>query len=200
MSAGMLMVLMDPPAGLEAEFQDWYDFEHAPERARIPGFHTASRWVCVEGWPRYMACYDLETVGVLDEEPYRAISGDNFSPWSKRILPRALGRQRLALEQVGPAVGHTREDSHGLVLLRFRGRRAESLERAVTVLAVPSVCQTRIFVTAAAAPEESAIIVDAPATALVPAWSAAELADALGPEARHLLGVWRYTRYMRTSM
>jgi hypothetical protein len=200
MSAGMLMVLMDPPAGLEAEFQDWYDFEHSPERARIPGFHTASRWVCVEGWPRYMACYDLETVDVLQEEPYRAISGDNFSPWSKRILPRALGRQRLALEQVTGGSARTREESHGLVLLRFRGQHAPSLQGGVEALAVPAVCQTRVFVTTLTSPDESAIVIDSPATALVPAWSAAELAEALGSDAQHLLGVWRYTRYMRTNM
>ena len=28
----LLLVLMEPPAGMEAEFNDWYDTEHLPER------------------------------------------------------------------------------------------------------------------------------------------------------------------------
>ena len=194
------MVLMDPPAGLEAEFQDWYDLEHTPERARISGFRSASRWVCVEGWPRFMACYDLESLEVLQEGAYRAISGENFSPWSRRILPRAFGRERLALEEVTAGFGALHEHSRGLVLLRFRGRPGEPLRRALEGLRLPTVCRSRVFVTPEAEPEESAVVIEAPATALIPAWRADELAGWLGPAAERLLGVWRYTRYVRTNV
>lgn len=196
----MLMVLMDPPAGLEAEFQEWYDLEHTPERARISGFQSASRWVCVDGWPRFMACYDLESLDVLQEPPYRAISGENFSPWSRRILPHALGRERLALEEVTAGLGPLREESRGLALLRFRGRHRDAISRAMDALGLPAVCRARLFLGQAPGPDESVILIEAPATALIPIWGAAELADCLGPAAQHLLGVWRYTRYLRTSM
>ena len=192
----MLMVLMDPPSGLEAEFQDWYDMEHTPERARISGFLSASRWVCLDGWPRFMACYDLESVEVLGQEPYRAISGDSFSPWSKRILPRTLGRERLVLEAEAPGDEPIREESRGLALLRFRGRQAGALRTALQGLALPAVCRARLFLAA----EESVVVIEAPATALIPAWPAAELARCLDQDAQRLLGVWRYTRYLRTSM
>ena len=195
----MLMVLMDPPAGLEAEFQDWYDLEHTPERARISGFQSASRWVCIEGWPRFMACYDLESLDVLQERAYRTISGDNFSPWSRGILPRAFGRERLALEQLTPGLSALRQESRGLVLLRFRGHEGDALQLALEALALPAVCRPRVFVTGTGEPEESTIVIEAPATALIPAWSADELADWLRAAAERLLGVWRYTRYVRTG-
>ena len=100
---GFLMVTMEPPAGLEEEFNDWYDTEHVPERQAVPGFETATRYVCLEGWPRYLALYDLAAPEVIDGPEYRAISGAHFSPWTKRILQRVRGFYRLFGEQVYPA-------------------------------------------------------------------------------------------------
>ena len=57
-SKGLLLVTMEPPASLEDEFNDWYDTEHFPQRRGLPGFESASRWVCIEGWPRWAALYD----------------------------------------------------------------------------------------------------------------------------------------------
>src|SRR3546814_3022829 len=51
---GFLMVTMEPPAAIEEEFNDWYDTEHVPERAAVDGFETAQRYVCVDGFPRYI--------------------------------------------------------------------------------------------------------------------------------------------------
>ena len=101
-SKGLLLVTMEPPASLEDEFNDWYDTEHFPQRRGLPGFESASRWVCIEGWPRWAALYDLESVGVLDSPAYHAVSGPNSTPWSKRILPRTIGRMRVVAEQVAP--------------------------------------------------------------------------------------------------
>lgn len=127
---GFLMVTMEPPATLEEEFNDWYDTEHLPERERIPGFESARRFVCVSGWPRYVAFYDLEDPGVLDRAPYRAISGSNFTPWSKRILTRVRGLYRALGPQIHPGnaiIG----PSTALVLLRFGNVRAGDATAAV---------------------------------------------------------------------
>lgn len=115
---GFLLVTMEPPATLEEEFNDWYDTEHLPERERIPGFESARRFVCVSGWPRYVAFYDLTEPGVLDQPPYRAISGSSFSPWSKRILTRVRGLYRALGPQIWPGTA-TIGASTALVLLRF---------------------------------------------------------------------------------
>lgn len=116
---GFLMVMMEPPSTLEEEFNDWYDTEHVPERKAVAGFETATRFVCVAGWPRYVAFYDLRDAAVIDEPGYQAISGTRFSPWSKRILTRARGLYRAYGEQVYPGRALTGPMTQ-LLLIRFR--------------------------------------------------------------------------------
>jgi hypothetical protein len=103
MSAAALVVLMEAPASLEEEFNDWYDTEHFPQRVALPGFIQGRRWVCVQGWPRYLAVYDLIDSDALCSRAYRDVSAENSTPWSRRILPRTLGRQRLILEALNQA-------------------------------------------------------------------------------------------------
>jgi len=122
---GILLVTMEPPAVLEEEFNDWYDNEHVPERRAIPGFINGLRMVCVKGWPRYLAVYDLEHVSVLDSPGYLDVSGDNFSPWSKRVLNRVRGQYRAAGEQVYPGRAATGVFAR-LLLIRLRGVPLES--------------------------------------------------------------------------
>lgn len=117
---GLLLAMMEPPASLEEEFADWYDTEHVPERLRIPGFLSGLRFVCVQGWPRFVAVYDLSSAQVLDDEGYRAVSGVNFSPWSKRILARVRGQWRAAGTQVHPGHAVTGR-CVSMTLMRFRG-------------------------------------------------------------------------------
>ena len=94
-NAALLIVTMEPPAPLEEEFNDWYDTEHFPQRRALPGFLSGSRWVCLDGWPRYLALYELSSLDALESPEYRAVSDLNSTPWSKRVLPRTAGRQRL---------------------------------------------------------------------------------------------------------
>lgn len=98
---GFLMVTMEPPSSLEEEFNDWYDTEHLPERRAIDGFLSGTRYVCLSGWPRYMAFYELRDANVLMEPGYQAICGDRYSPWSKRILQRVRGLYRASGEEIG---------------------------------------------------------------------------------------------------
>lgn len=101
MQRGVLMVTMEPPASLEEEFNDWYDKEHFPQRRALPGFLDASRWVCVDGWPRWLAIYELVSLAALESDAYRAVSGANATPWSQRVLPRTVGRTRVAAVSLG---------------------------------------------------------------------------------------------------
>lgn len=102
MSKGFLLVTMDPPAHLDDEFNDWYDTEHIPDRASIPGFETARRYVCISGWPKYLAFYDLEDTGVLERPSYKKASWGNFSPWTKRMVGKVRGQYRGSGEQIYP--------------------------------------------------------------------------------------------------
>ena len=150
----ILMVLMDPPAGDEQEFHHWYDYEHVPERARIPGIKTVQRYVCVEGWPRYMALYDLTHIGVLKEPAYMEVSGANFSPWSKRVIGAIRGWTRTEATQIAPGPASTGEKGVPLRLavLRMRGVSARHEEKLGAILqafvaGTPGVLQWRLFKT-----------------------------------------------------
>ena len=116
---GFLLVTMEPPAELEEEFNDWYDMEHIPGRGGIPGFETARRFVCVSGWPRYLALYDLAGIGVLDSPFYQQAAWASFSPWTKRMLGKVRGQYRASGEQIYPGDRLTSELAR-MVMIRFR--------------------------------------------------------------------------------
>ena len=99
---GMLLVLMQPPAHLEEEYNDWYDTEHLADRLSAPGFETGQRYVSAGGGPRtYIAVYDLADVHVLETPEYRKLSGSSFTPWTKRLM-RRIRRYRMLTEQIFP--------------------------------------------------------------------------------------------------
>src|SRR3954447_4620199 len=102
MSLGLLLAMMEPPPAMEEEFQDWYDTEHFPERAGCDGFVTAGRYICIDGWPRYLALYDLADTAVLRGPAYANIAVDRYSAWTNRIMPRVWGQYRADARQCFP--------------------------------------------------------------------------------------------------
>jgi hypothetical protein len=100
MKRPVLFVTMEPPSQMEEEFNAWYDTEHLPERRVMPGFLSASRWVCLEGWPRWLAFYELADMQALATPEYLRVSEANISPWTRRITSRALGRLRVVGEEI----------------------------------------------------------------------------------------------------
>lgn len=146
---GMLLVLMQPPAHLEEEYNDWYDTEHLIDRMSAPGFETGRRYVSVSGGPRtYIAVYDLADVHVLDTPEYRKLSGNSFTPWTKRLM-RRIPRYRALTEQIHPGDQISVPCGH-LLLLRFAGLAKQD---EVAVLAgverhfdaQPQTAQWRVF-------------------------------------------------------
>jgi hypothetical protein len=116
---GLLLVFFDPAPTLEEELNDWYNSEHLPERAVLPGVETAQRYVSLGDGPRYAAIYDLANLDVLQSEGYLAVSGVNFSPWTVRIMGRAHP-VRLVAQQTAPA-GTVTGPCARLLLLKFTG-------------------------------------------------------------------------------
>lgn len=82
---GLLLVMMDVDPSVEEEFNRWYEEEHLAERMAIPGFLNARRFTALEGGPKYLALYDLESPDVLQSPPYRDIAGPKKSEWTKRM-------------------------------------------------------------------------------------------------------------------
>ena len=68
----------------EADFNAWYDSEHLPGLASVPGTERAKRYRNVDGHPRYHACYDLVRPETLGSPPWLAVRG---TPWSGRVRP-----------------------------------------------------------------------------------------------------------------
>ena len=146
---GILLVTMEPPPALEEEFNDWYDSEHLPERSGIPGFETARRFVCLSGWPRYVAIYDLRSPSILDEPGYAAVSGDRFSPWTKRVLNKVRGQYRVAGEQCYPGNALTGAFAR-MLMLRFRATPVNAGADVVARVRQmfedrPGILQVRVF-------------------------------------------------------
>jgi len=136
---GLLLTLMNPPPGGEDEFNDWVDLEHIPERLEVPGFQTALRFANTVKSPRYLAIYDLDDIEVLNSEPYRSISGQNLSPWSKRVLAGTSDHWRFAGSRIlltgeGFRTGSGEFASGQLLLVTWRNIADESDRAIVRVL------------------------------------------------------------------
>jgi hypothetical protein len=116
---GLLLVMMEPPEEMEEEFNEWYDTEHIPEREAVPGILSAQRFVVNEGFPRYLALYDLESIEVLQSESYKRIGIDNLSPWSRRIIRSVRGSKRNVYEQTLPGAAKISKEANALVLWAY---------------------------------------------------------------------------------
>jgi hypothetical protein len=117
MAKGQLIAALDFSNVAEDEFNDWYDLEHLPERQRVSGFLRCQRWISTENAKQSVATYDLDNLGVLKGEGYRAIGGENLSPWSKRITARCERLLRFEGEQILPSDQVAPENAGGLLLV-----------------------------------------------------------------------------------
>jgi hypothetical protein len=117
MTKGVLIAAMDFSNVDTGEFNDWYDTEHVPERRRVPGFLTLQRWIGAENPKQSVATYDLESLEVLRGQAYRAIGGDNLSPWSKRVTAKVERLLRYEGEQILPGEAVAPTNAGGLLLV-----------------------------------------------------------------------------------
>jgi hypothetical protein len=76
----------------EDDFNAWYDQEHIPALAAVPGTMAARRYKSVEGTHRYVALYHLESPDVTRTEAWaKAVD----TPWSARVRPHFRDRIRI---------------------------------------------------------------------------------------------------------
>jgi hypothetical protein len=194
------MAMMQPPPAMEEEFQDWYDTEHFPERAGCEGFVTAQRLVCLDGFPRYLALYDLSSRAVLDGPGYAAIARNRYSQWTKRIIPRMWGHYRAEADQIYP--GQARLGANGmparLALWRFSGVAENAAAGIVDGVRASfadtrGVLQIRVFQARAAETGDVIATIELSGPVPVPAPEP----KAFGPAARPLTLTNFYTPYWR---
>jgi len=152
-SLGALIVMLDFTDVVRGEFDDWYDTEHIPERQRLPGFRSAQRWLSADGKPLSFAIYDLDGVDVLASAPYKAIAGENLSPWSKRVIGSCKRMWRFEAEQISPGDQVSPESAGGLLLFAMNveaGAEVEfnewyDAEHVPRLVKVPGVLAARRF-------------------------------------------------------
>ena len=58
--------MTEMPADVEEEFNRWFNEEVIAEMLSFPGFLNAARYVAVSGGPKYLACYEMESIAALE--------------------------------------------------------------------------------------------------------------------------------------
>jgi len=81
----------------EADFNAWYEQEHLPGLASVPGTVRATRYRNVDGHPRYHACYDLVRPETLGSPPWLAVRG---TAWSSRVRPAFVNTRRTMFRRI----------------------------------------------------------------------------------------------------
>lgn len=85
------IVETDISTASEEEFNAWYNTEHLPGLARVPGTIRAQRYLRLSGSPRYIACYELLSPAVMESQEWLAI---RHTAWSSRIRPMFMNTVR----------------------------------------------------------------------------------------------------------
>ncbi len=81
-AGGVILVSMTPDPAREEEFNDWYNLEHIPHFNRLPGVIAARRFRAIEGNPKYVALYHVETTDIYATQGWMAA---NETPWILRM-------------------------------------------------------------------------------------------------------------------
>lgn len=69
-----------------AEFYEWHNREHMPERLAVPGFRRGRRYRAIEGEPEFFNLYETDHPGILSSPEYLARL-NSPTAWTKRVLP-----------------------------------------------------------------------------------------------------------------
>ena len=70
----------------QAEFYEWHNREHMPERMGIPGFRRGRRYIAVHGTPQFFCFYEGEDLGVVVGPAYLERL-NNPSEWTRTSWP-----------------------------------------------------------------------------------------------------------------
>jgi hypothetical protein len=95
-AGGLLLNAMNVVPEFEAEFNEWYDKEHIPALAAVPGVLSARRFRGTSGNRKYVALYHLATPAVQDGAEWKKA---RESDWTDRLKPHFRDHLRLVLRR-----------------------------------------------------------------------------------------------------
>ena len=102
MSDFRYIVETDAADGWEEEMFRWYDIEHMPRLASVPGCVRAQRFLNRDRGPRSHACYDLTDPDVLESAAWLAV---RRTAWSDRVRPQFRNTRRTMFRCVRVSSG-----------------------------------------------------------------------------------------------
>ncbi len=99
-AAGLFYVYTEPGSVDEAEFHDWYDYEHGPARLKVPGFRGAYRYRALDdAKPPWLALLRLDSSDVVDDPEYKALAAE-ASDQDKSVAADLVTLDRRIYEQL----------------------------------------------------------------------------------------------------
>jgi len=113
MAADDLLLVYSSPGIVDlAEFTDWYDNEHVPNRLATPGFGAVARFRATDGIkPEWLATYQIKP-GTLDTPAYKAL-WENASERERRIMSSVSTLDRRVYTQVSDSRAEGVSESAG---------------------------------------------------------------------------------------
>jgi hypothetical protein len=84
----LLVASMNVDPAAEAEFNEWYNTEHLPQLAAVPGVLSARRFQAADGTDvdkKYLALYHLTSTDVSRSDAW---SNAANTPWTEKMRPR----------------------------------------------------------------------------------------------------------------
>lgn len=96
-AGGLCISSMEVDPTIEDEFNEWYNEEHMPLMDAVPGMLAARRFRAIDGLPRYVAIYHLETVDTYKQRRWYEA---NQTPWIRRIHRFRLRTLHMLLARV----------------------------------------------------------------------------------------------------
>jgi hypothetical protein len=102
-SAGFRYIVeTDAADGWDEEIFRWYDVEHMPGLAAVPGCVRAQRFVNRDGGPRSHACYDLTDPKIPQTAAWLAV---RRTAWSDRVRPQFRNTHRTMFRSLQMSSG-----------------------------------------------------------------------------------------------
>lgn len=83
----------------DADLNAWYDQEHLPGLAAVPGTVRAARYRNLDGGPRYHACYGLAARETFESAAWLRARA---TEWSSRVRPAFENTRRAMFRTVAP--------------------------------------------------------------------------------------------------
>ena len=97
LGSGVIAIWNDITDEGRANFYEWHDREHIPERVGIPGFLRGRRYIALSGTPEFFTLYEVENKNVLTGADYQKRL-NNPTEWTTRSVQHFRNTSRSLCE------------------------------------------------------------------------------------------------------